>query len=96
MEKDKLEKAAKREAYDNYDRSYNDRRDGFIKGAEYLMAQPLAERLRKEERENIKELHDNFAQLAIRNESTPDKSKGNSMCLLLEAVFGNEMFENKE
>lgn len=47
--KEKVDKAAKREAYDNSDRSYNDRRDEFTRGVEWLMSQPLSERLTKED-----------------------------------------------
>lgn len=100
MNKEKLYNVALSEAFDLVDCAHktdsHDLVEAFVQGAEWLMAQPLAERLSEEERENIKELHDNFAQLAIRNESTPDKSKGNSMCLLLESVFGKDMFEPKE
>lgn len=92
MENDKLEKAAKREAYDNYDRSYNDRRDGFIKGAEWLMSQPLSERLTEEEREKIK----GYLTSAMFVYASGSHASLEGLRDMFFDIFGKEMFENIE
>ena len=59
MERDKLNEAAS-DASDNavFDsHPWNNYNEGFIKGASWLMQQPLADRLTDEEKERIKKLY---------------------------------------
>ena len=79
MDRDKLNEAAKREAYNNYGRFYYERRDGFIKGAEWLMTQPLADRLTDEEKEEmIKRYNDELEMARLHTEKMKESTNPSS------------------
>lgn len=91
MENDKLYNAARSEAFDLVDCAHQtDKRDlveAFVQGAEWLQSQPIADRLTEEEREKIKEMYADLIPL-----------KGHmagivGQMILLEKIFGKEMFE---
>lgn len=90
MDKEKLNKAAEDEAHSNYNVCCNDYKGGFIKGAEWLLSQPLCERLTEEEKEKIK---------AIYNRKTiqtmDDINKKFTEECLWEAIFEKELFNIK-
>ena len=54
---------------------------GFIKGAQWLMQQPLADRLTEEEREKIKALYNEYHAHVFHIE--------------MEGIFGKELFNEK-
>lgn len=102
MEKDKLEKAALLSAY-NYANPDSDEPcydngfyEGFIKGAEWLMGQPLVERLTEGEKKTLRELYACYKQ-----HEAVSKEKGlyeaemiaRGSTATMRDIFGKEMFE---
>ena len=95
MDADKLNEAAKREAYNGYSGSYKDRKEGFIKGANWLMQQPLTARLTDKE----KEKHRNTYNRLVEAQKKAFKEKDDfiinmTACQLgtLTQIFGKELF----
>lgn len=93
MNKEKLEKAANDFArgYSFNDETLKDCSFySYVAGARWLQSRPLADRLTEEEREKIKEMYVDLIPL-----------KGNmpgivGQMILLEDIFGKELFENNE
>lgn len=91
MDKNILKQAAKHHAYNNYDRSYRDRQEGFEACGEWFMQQPLADRLTDEEKETI---------IKAYTEAKQDSTAINEDCQMigsvvvetLESLFGKEIF----
>lgn len=101
MEKDKLNEAAKQDAIytvigDLYERGNYEM--GFVSGAEWLMGQPLSERLSEEERENYRCIYSTaermIDEVKFVNPQLFDVFNGQLM--MLKSIFGKGMFENIE
>lgn len=69
--------------------------DGFIKGAEWLMGQPLSERLTEDEREKIKNVY-NQAVGDTKGYYSDTWDAAYAIIEFCEEIFGKEMFENNE
>ena len=90
MDKEKLNKAAKHEAYNNCSISYKDYKEGFIKSADWLMTQPLINRLTDEEKEKIMQIY--------RHASHPCNRvtfAGQTVLRLFPSIFGKELFNEE-
>lgn len=91
MEKDKLENAAESAMEGlGYFTQVNAAsiKTAFIQGAEWLIGQPLRERMTEEEKEKIKERYDYYMS------EEPNCYLGSRMRNEYESIFGKEMFEN--
>lgn len=87
MDKEKLNKAAEeynRKLGKSRNVSWNDGEYGFISGAEWLMQQPLSERLTEEEKENI---------IADYNEDVADDEYNDGYKAALRNIFGPDIFK---
>lgn len=78
---------------------YNDKNnhyDGFIMGAQWLMQQPLSERLTDEEKEKIRNYHRVLTKdksIAICNRSYDGIAGADAMLFSLEVIFGTDLFK---
>ena len=77
---------------------WNVYRDGFIAGVEWLMQQPLSDRLIEEEKARIKEIYSVYQEVEMddnpyRPASYVDEAIA-KMCLL-DDIFGQELFNKK-
>ena len=70
-------------------------KSGFIKGAEWLMSQPLAERLTEEEKEKIRNLYAQAEELELYGATDYDKREGRAFIVVFHLIFGKEMFNEK-
>ena len=71
-------------------------RDAFIAGAQWLMQQPLSDRLTDEEKEKIKETYKSLCRKIANNELPSDyRDCATAQMLLLESIFGKELFNEK-
>lgn len=103
MDKDKLNEAAKHfaawETINSSDPNNNYYcKWGFIKGAQWLMQQPLANRLTDEEKEKIRNYHRVLTRdkhVAICNRSYSGQAGADAMLFSLEQIFGEELFDEK-
>lgn len=97
MERDKLNKAAESAAHD-YDNSqfdsFDDYVNGFLGGAEWLMAQPLSERLTEEEVEKLNGIVFLMRGLAAYNRMSYDCLKRISTALY--DIFGKDIFIERQ
>lgn len=100
MNKEKLYNAARSEAFDLVDCAHktdsHDLVEAFVQGAEWLMGQPLRERLTEEEKEKLQRLYDESAFLADAESINKEGMAGAiyyGRIMALWMVFGNEMFE---
>lgn len=100
MDREKLNKAAKQDAIntvigDPYERGNYEM--GFESGAEWLMGQPLSERLTDAEREDIVFAYKASVRLIqkteITNPNLAEVFKGQQ--LLLSSIFGKDLFREK-
>lgn len=93
MDKEKLNKAAEEAAEKYINASYafcNEVFDGFISGADWLMQQPLSERLTDEEKEKIRAKYNELKSLnSISNEMFADDTA------ILDWLFGKDLFTNQ-
>lgn len=112
MDKEKLKDAALAHCGDfaNYITTVLDVLRAFRGGAEWLMSQPLADRLTEEEKEEVRKFYRANMHYAIecseKDEKDPDKSVRQSMAVrreifnfsnkILEQIFGSEMFNEKQ
>lgn len=67
--------------------------DAFRDGAEYVMLLPLDQRLTAEEKENIREQYDEV-RIFTENKNPPEYYLGQKV--VLNRIFGKELFERKE
>lgn len=99
MDKDTLEKAAMLEAYnyanpDSDEPCYDaDFYEGFKQGAEWLMGQPLSERLTEEDVDNLNNVIFLMRGMAASNQMSYDCLKHISNALY--DIFGKEIFEKQ-
>lgn len=91
MDKEKLKDAALAHCDDftNYITTVLDVIRAFCGGAEWLMSQPLADRLTDEEKERIKSIYRDLIPLKGHMVGIVGKM------MLLEQIFGKEMFNEK-
>ena len=100
MERDKLNDAA-RDASDNavFDsHPWNNYNEGFIKGAEWLMQQPLADRLTNEEKERIKIEYAELLKAQRKARQDRDTFYGNILSAqrgVYESIFGSDLFSEE-
>ena len=69
--------------------------DAFIAGAQWLMQQPLADRLTGEEKERIRAIYKDYEELETYGEALSDRTAGRMQCFTLEQIFGKELFNEK-
>ena len=94
MDKEKLNEAAST-ASDNavFDSDHwNNYNEGFVKGADWLMQQPLADRLTEEEKQRIRIMLDSTKLESLSTVQTAFQ-KGVAECL--DTIFGKDLFNEK-
>ena len=95
MEKEKLDKAAEKEVEDCFCSFFDDEgeyirvNNAFKIGVNWLMQQPLADRLTDEEKEKIKSLY------KWATECTDNNEEAAVTQTVLENIFGKELFNEK-
>lgn len=98
MDREKLNKAAEeysRKLGKSRDVTWNDGEYGFLECFDWLMQQPLSERMTDEEKEKIRKIHQDYWQRwdCALNDRDADCS---FYCFsLLERIFGAELFKEK-
>ena len=68
---------------------------GFKQGTQWLMQQPLADRLTDEEKEKIRAIYKDYEKLETYGEALSDRTAGRMQCFTLEQIFGKELFNEK-
>ena len=98
MDKDKLNEAAV-DAWVKYTPTVclfnNIFTDAFKDGAQWLMRQPLADRLTDEEKEKIRAIYKDYEELETYGGALSDRTAGRMQCFTLEQIFGKELFNEK-
>ena len=74
---------------------WNVYRDGFIAGVEWLMQQPLSDRLTEEEKRKIRNLYMQAEELELYGATDYDKREGRAFIVVFHSIFGKEMFNEK-
>lgn len=95
MNREKLDKAIIRafREYDSEDETHAQAFSrGFDNGADWLMLQPLSERLTDEEKERIKEIYWQAAKDWI---NIGDARGHCRTCIAIETIFGSDLFKEK-
>ena len=94
MDKEKLNEAAEdianRYGFDDFDKDSVD--FGFKAGADWLMQQPLADRLTDEEKQRIRIMLDSTK---LESLSTVQTAFQNGVAECLDAIFGKDLFNTK-
>lgn len=89
MDREKINEAAKQDAINTVIGDFYERGNyemGFVSGAEWLMGQPIVERLTEDELKRIKEKYDYYMS------EEPNCYLGSRMRNEYELIFGKEMF----
>ena len=108
MDRDKLNEAAKEQADYGTHWGWGDRKECFISGAEWLMTQPLADRLTDEEKEKIIKRYNDELEMArlhtkkMKESTNPSSRQFHanvrdgyiSRLKLIEQLFGKDLFNN--
>ena len=76
--------------------NWNNYNDGFMKGAEWLMGQPLKDRLKWNEFDTAKDIYE-FAKKRLDSDDLAigETGKYEAKIEVIEAIFGKEMFNEK-
>ena len=109
MDRDKLNEAAKEQADYGTHWGWGDRKECFISGAEWLMSQPLADRLTEEEKEKIIKRYNDELEMAqfhtgkMKGSANPTSRQFHanvcegyiSRMKLMKQIFGANFFKEK-